>query len=116
MSDDVRARLCALARSRRTRHLGWPRDWSPGSIRVPKSLDPCDVFTDDGAWQFIADRLEEGCEIEEITMEEADGAGRRGYVLRLTGTVGEPEIYVKLQIGRSVVVGRSFHYSYARRS
>ncbi len=70
-------------------------------------LDP--YFTDSTAWEFIASRLETGEEVEVIDLQQP--AGAKGYVMKIDLGLGLPELYVKLQLGASKVIGRSFHYS-----
>lgn len=82
-----------------------PTHWAPTEVRSPSSGE---AFTPDGAWAFIAELLEGGCEIEEITLEQPPG--RKGYVVLTKGCEGE-EIYIKLQLGSGQVIGRSFHIS-----
>ncbi len=66
-------------------------------------------FTEDGAWEFVADALNAGHEVEEIVLRNP--ANKKGYVLILPGVEPVSEIYVKLQLGSSDVLGRSFHVS-----
>ena len=70
-------------------------------------LDP--YFTDSTAWDFIASRLEAGEEVEVIELQQP--AGTKGYVMKIDLGLDVPELYVKLQLGASRVIGRSFHYS-----
>ena len=70
-------------------------------------LDP--YFTDSTAWDFIASRLEAGEEVEVIELQQP--AGTKGYVMKIDLGLEVPELYVKLQLGASKVIGRSFHYS-----
>lgn len=66
-------------------------------------------FTDAAAWDFVASRLEEGEEVEVIELNRPKGA--KGYVMKIQLRPGEPKLYVKLQMGPTKVIGRSFHYS-----
>lgn len=76
-------------------------------------VDPRDadqqVFTEVGAWEFIAELLEAGHPIQEIDLEIP--AGKKAYVLLASGGEKRPEIYIKVQLGSGQVIGRSFHYS-----
>lgn len=100
--------LAILCRRSRSRTLGWPRDWRPGSVVNPKDEDG-QVFTEVGAWEFVADLLEAGHSVQVVDL--ARPPGKKGYVLLAPGGEGRPEIYVKLQLGTGQVLGRSFHYS-----
>ena len=37
--------------------------------------------------------------------------GKTGYVLKIDLNPGRPQLYVKLELGSGVVIGRSFHES-----
>lgn len=109
VSNDIRWQLIALARSRRSRtHLfsrSRPTHWAPSEVRRP---DTGAAFTPEGAWAFVVEQLEGGCAIEQIALETPPG--RTGYVLLIDGWEGQ-KIYIKLQLGSGVIVGRSFHLS-----
>jgi hypothetical protein len=72
------------------------------------------MFTEATAWEFVADELEAGCAIDVVILNEP--LGKQGFVLKLFGGDGAPQIYVKLQMGPGFVFGRSFHYSYDKDS
>jgi hypothetical protein len=76
-------------------------------------VDPRDadqqVFTEPGAWEFIAEQLESDRELQVIALDNP--AGKTGYVLVVNGGPNRPEIYIKVQLGAGKVIGRSFHYS-----
>lgn len=111
-SDDIRKRLTLLCRSSRKRTSIFtkkrPNRWSPTSICRPGSIDP---FTEAGAWEFVAICLEDGVEIEVITLDKPPD--KIGYVMLVPGDHGE-DIYIKLEIVGDKVVGRSFHVSEKR--
>jgi len=107
-SDAVRRELAVLCRRAWCCELGWPRDWAPGSVVDPNDPDQ-QVFTERGAWEFVADLLEAGHPIQEIELDKPPG--KKGYVLGASAGQGRPEIYIKLQLGSGKVIGRSFHYS-----
>src|SRR5262245_80305 len=96
VSAEIRARLIALARSRRTRRTDFvsnaPSRWSPTSITDPRTKSP---FTEEGAWEYIIKNLEDGIHVEEVILEKP--AGKKGYCLWLPSAF-EQAIYVKLQI------------------
>jgi hypothetical protein len=106
--DDIRRELAVLCRRSWCRNLGWPRDWRPGTVVDPHDADQ-QVFTEAGAWEFIAELLEAGHPIQGIELENP--AGKKGYVLVANGGEKRPDIYIKLQLGSGKVIGRSFHYS-----
>lgn len=82
-----------------------PTKWNPEQVINPQT---CEVFTEDQAWDFIADLLEDECEIERIPLEKPPG--KYGYVIRVDMGEGFSELYIKLQLGPKII-GRSFHYS-----
>ena len=66
-------------------------------------------LTEVGAWEFIAELLESGNEIQEIELDNP--RGKTGYVILASGGAQRLDIYIKLQLGNGAVIGRSFHYS-----
>ena len=88
--------------------LGWPCDWRPRAVVDPRDPDQ-QVFTEVGAWEFIAELLESGNEIQEIELDNP--RGKTGYVILASGGAQRLDIYIKLQLGNGAVIGRSFHYS-----
>ena len=108
-TDAERRMLAGRCRSRRTRTSDFtpqaPTEWQPATLRNP--LRPREYFTDDGAWSYIADSIESGCAIEIVVL--ALPPGKRGFVLKLKACPPIEAIYVKLQLGAKVVIGRSFH-------
>jgi len=109
VSNDVRGQLLQLCRSRRTRTAVFtrarPTHWAPGEVRHP---DTGEAFTQDGAWEFVAAQIAGGVAIEAIALDKPPG--KTGYVIKLQGFEND-SIYIKLQLGSGVVVGRSFHVS-----
>jgi len=112
VSSDIRANLALLCRSKRTRSSIFtekrPNKWSPTSVCVPSKLYP---FTEAGAWEFVADCLERGFDVEIITLDKPPG--KTGYVMLVPCEHGE-EIYIKLELVGDRVFGRSFHISEKR--
>jgi hypothetical protein len=86
-----------------------PCEWEPQRVVDPSTGE---VFTDASAWEFIATRLDEGDLLEETILRVP--AETAGYVLKVALDPGRPTLYVKLQLGRDCVIGRSFHYSKVR--
>ena len=109
---NIRRDLSFRAKSKCTRNAKFtkdrPSDWRPTQVTNPKTNE---YFTEVSAWEFIVERLEEGHPIEVIPLRKPPG--KKGYVIKVKTGI-EPElIYIKLQLARSVVFGRSFHYSEA---
>ena len=112
INAETRRQLALLARSDRTRTSAFsphePTDWRPNEVRRPGGgFSP--YFTDAGAWELIADELDEGHKIEVVELRKP--AGAKGYVMKIDLEPGVPTLYVKLQLRQGQVVGRSFHYS-----
>ena len=66
-------------------------------------------FTHQTCWSYIEEKLEEGCELEVVELRQPPG--KKGYVMLIDPGPDASDIYVKLQIGSGMVIGRSFHYS-----
>ena len=112
INAETRRQLALLARSDRTRtttfRSGEPTDWRPIEVRRPGGgFDH--QFTPAAAWELIADKLEEGHEVEVVELRNPPGA--KGYVMKIDLGPDVPVLYVKLQLRGRQVVGRSFHYS-----
>lgn len=105
---EFRHQLITLCRRTRARQLGWPRDWRPNQVVDPRTGSP---FTEAGAWEYVAELLENEHALEEMTLDQPRGA--RAVVLLVQQPPGFPPLYVKLQLGAGIVIGRSFHYSYS---
>lgn len=101
--------LAKLCKSRKTRKNLFsptlPTRWAPQHVVNPTLKE---AFTPDSAWEFVAEKLESGHEIEVIVLKIP--AGKIGYVLKVDGVPPE-KIYIKLQMGSGIVIGRSFHIS-----
>jgi hypothetical protein len=87
--------------------------WAGRGIGLGAVVNPNDpddqVFTERGAWEFVAELLEAGHPLKEVDLKKP--VGKKGYELLASGGKGRPEIYMKLQLGSGRVIGRSFHYS-----
>ena len=67
-------------------------------------------FTNDGAWELVASKLESGHPVEIMPLVKPKGA--TGYVLKIRlDSSTRPALYVKLELQRGWIHGRSFHYS-----
>jgi len=110
VSSAIRDELIVRARNKKTRAVEFtvqaPCEWRPGQVLQPESGLP---FTEVGAWNFIADILESGCDVKELILEKP--CGKIAYVIRTTGYPGCPDIYIKLTFSAGKVHGRSFHNS-----
>ena len=112
IDDSTRSMLVTLARRSRARITRFsssrPTDWRPGKVRNPSGvLD--NYFTDPAAWELIATKLEQGHPVEVVVLRKPKD--KKGYVLKVDLGCGDPIIYIKLQLGSGVIIGRSFHYS-----
>ena len=58
---------------------------------------------------MIATRLEDGHDVEVITLDNP--RGKLGYVMKIELEPAVPGLYVKLQLHAGRIFGRSFHYS-----
>jgi hypothetical protein len=98
--------------------LNGPRDKEAADSELPTLLRvelpgmPGFYFSDSGAWDVIADRLEAGVEFEVITLKTPAGASAIWFEVQLH--TGRPPVYVKVQLGYSnKAIGRSFHHSHS---
>jgi hypothetical protein len=62
-----------------------------------------------GAWEFILERLEANCALQEVELKKPPN--KVGYVM--IERLGDQRIYIKLEIGEGdrYVFGRSFHHA-----
>ena len=112
IDDSTRRQLAVLARRPRARQTGFsssrPTEWQPQQVRNPTGgLDA--PFTDSGAWDFIASKIENGHDIEVVELRKPVGA--TGYVMKIELEPTVPVLYVKLELRSGRILGRSFHYS-----
>src|SRR5262245_47693409 len=110
--EEVRRQLASLARNRRRRYSEWtpgaPCQWQPLQVVSPETGLPIGVH---GAWEFAAQCLEDGCPLTEVVLEKPPGA--IAYVMK--PALGDRQLYIKLQLCKGRVLGRSFHYSESHR-
>jgi hypothetical protein len=83
-----------------------PCDWRPTSVSNPSS-GIC--FTDITAWSRVAELAETGHAIDEIQLDQPKG--ETGYVITVKLEEKSPDLYIKVQLKRGKIFGRSFHYS-----
>lgn len=112
---DVRRDLVRFSREVRRRKVQhnseYPSPWHPTGITNPHTGS---VFTDAGAWDWVADQLEAGVEVWKIILDQPPGK-TAWYFTFATPYNSEP-IYIKLQLCGDHVRGRSFHYSEIRKT
>lgn len=109
--DPRRIEISRLARNRRRRvnksTPARPARWFPDKVRNPD--DSGNFFTDEGAWELIARQTENGHRVEIIELEKPKG--KTGYVMKIRLESSVPALYVKLELHRGWLLGRSFHLS-----
>jgi hypothetical protein len=66
-------------------------------------------FTGPGAWAYIIELLESGCEFLPKEMEKPPDTIAYYVVLELSPE--RPKLYIKVQIYKGRILGRSFHNS-----
>lgn len=112
--EEIREEIAKLAR-RKNAHIvprspEMPCDWNPTSVYNPEVGM---YFTDNSAWNYIADLAESGHPITEITLNQPDG--EKGYVMVVKLEADAPglyiDLYIKVQLKGGKIFGRSFHYS-----
>jgi hypothetical protein len=113
VSDEERKELARLARNKATRTTLFtrerPTEWRPYQVQnVSDSAAYIPYFTDDSAWQFIADLLENGHPV--IVKSLMTPPDAKGYEMHVPSGCHLPAIYIKIQFGVGCVIGRSFHY------
>ena len=108
--EAVRPALRTLCLDRSSRINGRNADsanrWRPFTVREP---DTQMLFTDEGAWEFIADCLRDGCPVE--CMPPTPAFPDFAYYM-VKAVRGDKKIYMKIAIRPPVriIVGVSFHY------
>lgn len=112
INAETRRQLVVLARRKRARAVEFtpsrPSEWRPGEVARPEGAFDRH-FTTPSAWEFIASKLEEGHDVEVVTLRQPPGA--KGYVMHFEAEAGHPPVYVKIELEAGKVYGRSFHYS-----
>lgn len=106
---DIKKLLTRFASSRGTRNTEFsnaaPCKWQPTATTDPRTKQP---FTDDNAWEYIIEYIDNGTKIYKIILKKP--AGKIGYTMLLPSIHSDRPIYIKLQICGDHVKGRSFHY------
>ena len=107
---EVRKLISLLARRKGSRIVPrspqMPCHWVPTTVTNPEVDMP---FDDISAWHKIADLAEEGCPLEEVTLEQPQG--EKAYVMIIQLDPALPNLYIKVQVKGQFIFGRSFHYS-----
>ena len=105
--DSIKHHLAVLAKRKEARIVPFEdgTKWWFGAVVDPRTGS---CFTYDGAWDFIAEKLnEKGTVINEVTL--SNPPGKKAYYLRVPTKYGT--IYIKVHFGQdNQIVGRSFHY------
>jgi len=83
-----------------------PCHWQPTTVTNPLTGIP---FTDISAWHYIAELAEAGHKIETITLEQPEG--ETAHVMSVPIGTNMPDLYIKVQLKRAKIWGRSFHHS-----
>ena len=113
INDSIRRKLVFLARQPRRRETRFERErptrWNPQQVRNPEGGLP---FSDPGAWDLIASKIESGHQVEIVELQKPKGA--TGYVMLIELEPEMPLLYVKLELKSDRIFGRSFHYSTQR--
>lgn len=113
IDDSIRRQLARAARRPRSRNRGEfspgrPTKWQPMQV-----IDPAGglgaPFTNAGAWEFIASKLEGGHRVDVIDLRKPQGA--QAYVMKIEIDPNGPRLYVKVEFRAGKILGRSFHYS-----
>ena len=66
-------------------------------------------FTNAGAWELIASKLEIGHHVDVIDLRKPQGT--KAYVMKIEIHPNAPLLYVKLELRSGKIFGRSFHYT-----
>lgn len=115
MNDDTLRQLIASCRRSRDRYVGkisdgLPSDWGPHKVLNP-DMPPNYYFSDESAWEFIAEKLASGHPFEVIPLRVPPGAVAIEMKVAIKGYV--KHLYIKVQIGhKNMAIGRSFHISH----
>lgn len=104
--ETIREELVRLCSSSRTRNSVFspkaPTHWNASDARDADGQP----LTVNSAWDAVYAGLLSGCILTAVALDKPPG--KTGYAFHLTDGAGQ-RIYVKLQIGSGVVLGRSFH-------
>lgn len=106
--DSDREELLRLARRRDCRFTEFspsiPCDWAPLTVWDPRFEM---FFSDQSAWLLIVELLESGRAFTPKAMKKP--AGTVAYETTTSLAPNLPELYIKVQIHKGRILGRSFH-------
>ncbi len=106
--DLIRKEMIRLAGRRECRFTQWspsiPCDWAPSTVWDPR-FDR--FFTEESAWAYIMELLESGCEFAPVLMRRPPSSV--AYEIVVTRGASLPDLYIKVQIHKGRILGRSFH-------
>jgi len=107
--NEIRHEIAKYARQKDKREVSFgpeePSKWWPGTVRDPEGGNP---FTHAGAWEFIADEVEQKETIINPKLLDKP-CGKLGYEILINTKYGT--VYVKVRLDKHKIIGRSFHYS-----
>ncbi len=89
MHPETLRQLIANCRRKTGRALGFPIEWTPSKVKHPE-LEGY-FFTEMGAWEFVADKLEAGHSYEEMQLDHPKGA--LAIVMKIQLTTQDPHLY-----------------------
>jgi hypothetical protein len=107
LHPDTLRQLISNCKKPSKRVLGFPRDWRPYQILNPVSHGFC--FTDASAWEFIAEHLESSH--PRVVKKLDNPPGALALEMSIILAAGVQPLYVKVQVGANMAIGRSFHLS-----
>ena len=106
--DEIRRELLLLAKRRGCRSTDFSRsipcDWGPQSVIDPR-FDM--FFTSEGAWSYIIELLESGHEFTPEPMQKPPDT--IAYKTIVDCGPNRPGLYIKVQLYKGKILGRSFH-------
>ncbi len=103
-----RDEIVKAARDKTRRKVGMPPKepnyWAPGQVINPETGMS---FTPIGVWDWIADQLESGIDVNHRILEKPPGQDSWWFKATLQGN--PRDLYVKITYRGGIVIGRSFH-------
>lgn len=107
--DEIRREIIARARDKKRRFYAYtdlrPCVFNPEQVENESGF----AFSPEGAWQFIANKIEDGEPLEEKRLDIPPG--EIAYVMQVDLKNGNARIYIKVQLLGNGILCRSFHYS-----
>lgn len=103
--------IVRLAQHKSTRNTHWtpeiPCEWNPTQVENPNTGMP---FSDAGAWMFVVELIESGHAFSKKVLRDKP-PGAIAWETKIPLSANRPKLYLKVQLWRGKVLGRSFHYS-----